>query len=139
MSAISALFVPSGCQRPSEDVELSSGHHIELISIGRGLGMANILGDSMQGHEAVVVSYYLNASDSAAHSPYVEAREVVELGIPLATQLHDSLIVIKQTSRVGPRWSPFNFEYGRMYFFRAPRRTYAFAKVSLTWEDVTPR
>ncbi|MGH7623066.1 MAG: hypothetical protein ACREMU_12055 [Gemmatimonadaceae bacterium] len=100
-------------------------------------GMSGMLNDSALNHrEDILVDYYGESGEPGDSTAEAEARELLEIAIPVANQYGDSLIVIKRTRTDGPRWSPF--VHGNIYFFVPPRRGYFFGKESGTWQDVTP-
>jgi hypothetical protein len=125
-------------QRPFRQIALPSGTKVDLLSINRDGGIANMLRDSaLQGHEAIVVSYYSRTKDLGSPAESEDIAELLELAIPIARRYNDSLIVIEPTVTFGPRWSPF--VSGQMRFFAPPRPAYLFADQSRDpWREIVP-
>jgi hypothetical protein len=65
--------------------------------------------------EAIVLNYYSREPDPDSPQAFSEARELLEVSIPVAQEYNDSLIVIESTFSVGPRWS--TLVKGRAHFF----------------------
>lgn len=108
---------------------LLTGQTFDVLAVSRDAGVGQLLHHVPESRrEAVLVSYYASQDDLDSPAARKEARDIMQLGIPLALQNGDSLIAVQPIRTLGPRWSPF--VRGRIHFFeRSP---------SGSWDEVFP-
>lgn len=100
----------------TQRTRLLTGQSFDVLAITRDGSIGQLLRNAPESRrEAVLISYYSSLNNLDSPAARQEAREVVQIGAPLALQSGDSLIAVQAIRTIGPRWSPL--VRGRIHFF----------------------